>query len=39
VSGSLLKLLALASIILAIRTTPRQLSLLLAGQFIKLRYM
>jgi glycosyltransferase involved in cell wall biosynthesis len=39
VRGSLLKLLALASIILAIRTTPRQLSLLLAGQFIKLRYM
>jgi glycosyltransferase involved in cell wall biosynthesis len=39
VSGSFLKWLALASIILAIRTTPRQLSLLLAGRFIKLRYM
>jgi glycosyltransferase involved in cell wall biosynthesis len=39
VSGSFLKWLALACIILAIRATPRQLSLLLAGQFIKLRYM
>jgi hypothetical protein len=39
VSGSFLKWLALACVILAIRTTPRQLSLLLAGHFIKLRYM
>jgi glycosyltransferase involved in cell wall biosynthesis len=39
VRGSFLKWPALACLILIIRTTPRQLSLLLAGRFIKLRYM
>jgi hypothetical protein len=39
VRGNLLKCFALACIILVIRTAPTQLSLRLAGQFIKLRYM
>jgi hypothetical protein len=39
VGGTFPKWFALAAIILAIRTTPMPLSLFLAGQFIKLRYM